>query len=76
MMGFGFGGFGFLFMLLFWVGIVALAIGGVSALFPRTGTVAQGPAASRLSAQDILDARYARSELTREQYEQMVQDIR
>ncbi|OGO40479.1 MAG: hypothetical protein A2Z04_07685 [Chloroflexi bacterium RBG_16_57_9] len=75
MMGFGIGGFGFVFMLLFWIGIVALAIGGLSVLFPRTGTASQGTVPPRLSAREILDTRYARGELTRAQYEQMVQDI-
>jgi putative membrane protein len=63
-------GFGWIFGILFWVlilvGVVALAkwlfLGGSWA----------GQAGRPL---DILKARYARSEITREQYEQMRRDI-
>jgi putative membrane protein len=75
MMGMGFGLTGLLFVFLFLVGVIALAIWLVSALFPRDVR----PAASNdqdLSARQILDIRYARGEITREQYETMKQDIK
>ena len=75
MMGMGFSLTGLLFMFLFWGGLVALAILLVSALFPRDAR----PAASNdqdLSARQILDIRYARGEITREQYKTMKQDIK
>jgi putative membrane protein len=74
MMGMNFGFTGLLFMLLLWAGLIALAIWLVSALFPRTAR----PASSGdqdLSARRILDRRYARGEITREQYELMKRDI-
>jgi putative membrane protein len=74
MMGMGFGLTGLLFMLLFLVGVIVLALWLVSALFPRTAR----PTAlddQDLSARQILDRRYARGEITREQYEMMKQDI-
>ena len=76
MMGFGFGMgiFGLLLMILFWGGLIALAVWLVGLLFP---TVKQ-PDNSNVhspSAREILKARYARGELTREQYQQMLQTI-
>ena len=74
MMGMGFGLGGLLVMLLFWGALVALAVWLVGTLFPRTGR----PAASGerdLTARQILDRRYARGEIAREQYELIKQDI-
>ena len=47
----------------------------VSALFPRDARPA-APDDQVLSARQILDMRYARGEITREQYEMMKQDIK
>jgi len=52
-----------LWMALFWVGVIALAMWVASLLFPRV------PAA-RPSPREVLQARYARGELTRVQYEE------
>jgi putative membrane protein len=74
MMGVGFGLGGLLMMLLFWGVLVALAVWLVGALFPR----AVRPAASGergLTARHILDRRYARGEITRQQYELIKQEI-
>ena len=74
MMGMGFGLEGFLVMILFWGVLIALAVWVVGTLFPRTAR----PAASGerdLTARQILDRRYARGEITREQYELMKQEI-
>ncbi len=54
-----------LWMLVFWVGILGLAFALASWLFPTV------PGAPASTARDILDARYARGELTQEQYRQM-----
>jgi putative membrane protein len=75
MMGMGLGLTGLLFMFLFWGALVALAIWLVSALFPRDARPA-APDDQGLSARQILDIRYARGEITREQYETMKQDIK
>jgi putative membrane protein len=75
MMGLGFGVFGLLFMLLFWGGLIGLAVWLVSALFPRSDRRLPDPDERALSASQILDRRYARGEITREQYELMKQDL-
>lgn len=67
----GFGGFG---MILFWiiviVGIVWLvqALGGSNFRFPTQSK-------NENSAREILDQRYARGELDREEYENMKKDL-
>ena len=70
----GFGAFGWLFMLLFWGCLIALGIGGVVFLFPRRAP-AGGVVAKKRGAREILNDRYARGEITREQYETMKRDI-
>jgi len=73
-MGWGFGSLGLLLMVVFWGGLVALAVWLVSRLFPGSGqpstTSHQEP-----SAREILDRRFALGEITREQYEAMKQDM-
>ena len=74
MMGFGF--IGLFLMLLFWGVLIAGAIWVIRALFPGGG--ASGPVLpgrDARGARQILDERYARGELTREQYEQMKRDL-
>lgn len=69
-------GFGLIWMLLFWGGLIVLAIWLIVNLFP---TGPQPPASNTrdapAGARDILDQRYARGELSREQYEEMRQTM-
>ena len=69
-------GIGLIWMFLFWGGLILLAIWLVGLLFP---TGSQRPADdisnTRVEARDILDRRYARGELSREQYVEMRQTI-
>ena len=74
-LGLGFGLFHFVWMLLFWVVIIALAIWLVSLLFPATKRQNENNN-SPLSALEILKIRYAQGELTAEQYQEMLQNIR
>jgi putative membrane protein len=74
-MGLGFGVFGLLLMLLFWGGLIALAVWLATALFPRSNREASISTDQNLSAQEILDRRYVRGEITRDQYELIKQDI-
>lgn len=60
----GMGWLGILTMILFWVGVILLLIWGVSGLFP-TNRRSAGPAAL-----EILQQRFARGEISREEYEQ------
>jgi putative membrane protein len=76
MMGFGwgFGGFGMILMMLFWVAIVLLAVWLLSRLFPGTRTDAgaqagQGNSATSSNALEILKQRYARGEISKTEYE-------
>ncbi len=73
MMGYGMMGFGLiglLFNVLVLVGIVVLIVWAVKSFSSRTHVEARGQ-----SARDILQARYARGEITREQYQEMLKDI-
>ena len=56
-------------MLVFWVMVIVLAFGLAAWLFPT------GPGAARSNARDILDSRYARGELTAEQYRTMREEL-
>jgi putative membrane protein len=72
---FGFG-FGFIWMLLFWGGLIVLAIFLIRALFPAINPQTQNDKpASPSSAQDILKRRYARGEVTTEQYQEMLSTL-
>ena len=76
MMGTGLGmGFGMFFVVLFWVFLIVGAVWLVGNLFQNGRS--QDPGGERShSAREILDERYARGEITREQYEQMKLDLR
>lgn len=73
--GFGFSPLWWLPMLLFW----ALIIGGIALLvawlFRQGRPIEAGPGPGVERALDILKERYARGEITREQYEQMRHDL-
>ena len=66
-MGWGWIGLGFLHMAVFWV-IVILVLGGLLRWLT-------GKSPGEASAMDILKARYARGDLTREEFERMKRDI-
>lgn len=73
MSGFGwFPGFGWIFMLLFW-GLVIL---GIFAILKWLATKrGSGKASSPKSALDILEERYARGEIDRDEFERMKRDL-
>jgi putative membrane protein len=72
MMGFGMG-FGMLFMGIFWILLIAGAVWLAGALF-QSGRPQNNVGHSQ-TPREILDQRYARGELTREQYESMKSDL-
>jgi putative membrane protein len=74
--GMGFSFFGVLLMVLFWGGLIALAVWLVQALFNRAPQLPPFQGSEGGGAQQVLDARYARGEITKEQYELMKQDLR
>jgi uncharacterized membrane protein len=53
--------------------LIALAVGIVWALFPRSG--GRAPADQVPGAREILDRRYARGEINREQYDLMKETL-
>ncbi len=68
MMGPGFGG---VFMVIFWILIVFLIVYVAGRLF-RQGGIGE----ERNKAADILNERYARGEISREEYERIKEDLR
>jgi len=75
MMGIGFGGIGLLFMLVFWGLLILGVIWIVRALTSSQQTSGHNSNIPSKSAREILDQRYARGEIDREQYEQMKKDL-
>ena len=80
MMGFGSGGLGAIYMLVFWVIIIVLAIWLLSRLFPKAKDDVSHRAQiyggdSLESALEILRQRYARGEISKDEYEEMRRDI-
>ncbi len=80
MMGFGFFGIGMLLMGLFWI----LVIGGIVWLIVTLTRGNQGRSPSQVltagaptgqTPLDVLKARYAKGELTKEQFEEMKRDL-
>ena len=75
----GFGGGGMFLMmivlLLFFVGLVALVGLGIWALVRSSRRGSAAPLGTGGRALDVLQERYARGEITREQYEQMKRDL-
>jgi uncharacterized membrane protein len=70
--GLGMGGFGFIWMVLVWVGLIVLGIWLVGLLFP---SIKEQTHRSSPSAQDVLKTRYAQGELSLEQYQEMLKTV-
>jgi putative membrane protein len=62
-------------MLLFWLVLIVLAVLLVKALFSFGSPGTKQPDQDSLSPLDVLERRYSRGEITREQYLQMKKDI-
>ncbi|RIK42989.1 MAG: hypothetical protein DCC55_06910 [Chloroflexi bacterium] len=61
-------------MLLFWllvIGVIVAALGGLGVLSGRLRTDGDETASTRAKPEEILQTRYARGEISREEYEQM-----
>lgn len=74
-------GFGFLFMILFWALVLVLVVAGIAALVrwllpareaPRLGV---GELPREKTPLEIVQERYARGEIDREEYEQKRRDL-
>ncbi len=80
MMAFGFGGFGMLFMLLFWILVAGLVVWALAQFLPEVAerTSANGSITSdswQDSALDVLQQRYARGELSKAEYDDMRREL-
>ena len=62
-------------MLLFWGVLIVLVVFLVRGLFQTNQTSAQNQSGPAPTAKQILEQRYARGEITREQYQLMLKDI-
>ena len=71
MWGWGYGFFGWLMMLLFWGLIIAGAVLVIRWLVDQT----RSPALGSETALDVLKRRYAKGEITKEQFEAMKRDL-
>ena len=77
-----FGAWGWVAMILqtvFWLGLIAgivlLIVWAVRRNSRALASASSDAVSGRPSAKDILQARYARGEITREQYQQMLSDL-
>lgn len=71
--GMGFGmGFGGIYMWIIWIVLILLVVWAASALFGRRG---DGGNRREKTALDILQERYAKGEIGREEYEQKRKDL-
>ena len=61
--------FGGLWMLIFWVGLIGLIVWGISKLSRRDGST------PRHSPLDVVKERYAKGEISREEFEQLKKDL-
>lgn len=76
MMGFGLMGIGMIGgMLLFWVVVVGLAVLLVRGLFQSNQPGSRNSTGQQLTPRQILEQRYARGEIMREQYLSMLKDL-
>jgi len=74
--GFGLGGiFPMILTILFWVVIIALGVLLISGLVSRTNSQPPSNQPPAESALDILKKRYARGEITKEQFEEIRRDL-
>ncbi|MCL5959189.1 MAG: SHOCT domain-containing protein [Chloroflexi bacterium] len=71
----GFSPFWGIVMLLFWVLVIAGVVSLVVWLFQQGRPSEVGPTTPRTRALDILRERYARGEITRDEFEQMRRDL-
>lgn len=73
-------GMGFLFIVVFWLVIIGLAIWLVASLFPRISSSVLPPSGQLHddrpeSVLDILKQRYARGEISKAEFEEMRRDL-
>jgi putative membrane protein len=75
MTGYGMGFGGFILMILFWVVIIGGSIALLAAIFPKIGTSLKNRSGSEDDPLMILKQRYARGELSKEEFETIRHDL-
>ena len=73
--GWGMGWFGMIFMLFFWVLIIAGIVFLIRWLAQNTGSRNRADACAGSQAMDTLKVRFAKGEITRDEFESMKKDI-
>lgn len=71
-MGWGWHGWYMEWMAIFWIALIILIVW----LLVRAGTISNPPAQHRASPEEILKRRYASGEITQEDYQRMLNEIR
>ncbi|MFO7539832.1 MAG: SHOCT domain-containing protein [Chloroflexota bacterium] len=71
MTGFSMGFNSCIWMILFWIAIIGGSIWLLTAIFPRTTSASNRDAASNSDSLEILKQRYARGELSKEEFDTM-----
>jgi putative membrane protein len=79
----GFGGWGMVFSAVLWIGLIVLGVWLLARLFPTggrnhsAGAQSDSPAGAepRVTPLEILQRRYARGEITKEEYETIRHDL-
>ncbi len=72
--GMGYGLIGLLLMAVFWIAIIAAAVWLLARIFPGSSPTRSAGGAAE-TALDILKQRYARGELSKEEFEAMRHDL-
>jgi uncharacterized membrane protein len=65
----------FLLLVPFWIGLIVLAIWLVRSLFTYSQRFSNYPKNQEQNVSEIINTRYARGEITREQYDLMKSDL-
>ena len=78
----GYGGYGLLMSVIVWIGLIVLGVWLLAKLFPSGSSSGNGNGGTGLSRatdsetpMEILQRRYARGELTKEEYETIRHDL-
>jgi putative membrane protein len=75
MTGFGMGFNGYIWMIIFWIAVIGGGIWLLATIFPRTNAASNSDAESNGDPLAILKQRYARGELSKEEFETIRHDL-
>ncbi len=75
MTGFGMGFSGYFWMILFWIAVIGGGIWLLATIFPRNSTTSHSDVSPNGDPLSILKHRYARGELSKEEFETIRHDL-